>query len=192
MKVFTLAILVTILSGCVNKTPPSAEPKPLPYQIVKKQHPQGKRVRFNEYSVGVTQEKITARNYVITAKLDKPNTLAQAKEMALYYGALLAKQHGARKFSIGNRGQSYWCKSSPPNKSGNKTSTLGGPAFQFHLEFISLSQSKKTPLLIMNTNKTIKALASKVYNKPSETAWAQVVKTQPKRCKNRTRYQNFF
>jgi len=188
----TILVMIIILSGCANKASPTEETKPLPYKIINKEYHQGKRVRFNEYSVGVTQEKVTTSNYVITVKLDKPHTIAQAKEMALYYGAILAKEHGARKFSIGNRSQSYWCKSSPPSKSDNNTPILGGPAFQFHLGFISLSKSKKSPWLVMNTNKTIKALASKVYSTPNEIAWAQVVKTQPKRCRNRTQYQNVF
>jgi len=188
----TILVIIIILSGCANKATPTEGAKPLPYKIIKKKYHQGKRIRFNEYELGVTQEKVTASNYVITVKLDKPNTIARAKEMALYYGALLAKQNSARKFSIGNRSQSYWCKSNPPGKSDNNTPILGGPAFQFHLGFISLSKSKKSPWLVMNTNKTIKALASKIYNNPSEIAWTQVVKTQPKRCKNRTQYQNVF
>jgi len=183
----TLLVTFTIISGCANNTIPPEEPKAIPYKVIKKQYQQVRRIRFNEYELGVTEEKITASNYVITVKLDKPNTIAQAKEVALYYGALLAKQHGARKFSIGNRGQSYWCK--PKGKHEN-TSSFAGPAFQFHLDFISLSTSKRSPLLVLNTNKTIKVLASKVYKKPSESAWAQVERAQPKRCKNRTSYQN--
>lgn len=197
MKILVLTILVvlvisTILSGCANNTIPPEEPTIIPYKVINKQYQQVRRINFKEYELGVTEEKITANNYVITAKLDKPNTIAQAKEMALYYGALLAKQRGARSFSIGNRGQSYWCNPSSPGPNDSKTSSLGGPTFQFHLGLIRLSKEKRSPLLVMNTNKTIKVLSSKVNHQPSEIAWAQVVQAQPKRCKNRTQYQNVF
>jgi len=195
MKLLALTILVvlvisTILSGCANKAAPIEEAKPLPYKVIKKQYQQVRRINFKTYELGITQEKVTESHYVITVKLDKPNTIVQAKEMALYYGALLAKEHGARKFSIGNRGQGYWCQPNPSNPKDRKTSNFGGSAFKFHLNLIKFPKSKRLPLLVMNTNKTIKVLGNKVYNKASESAWAQVEQVQPKLCKNRTSYQN--
>jgi len=192
MKLLALTILIitTILSGCANKAAPIEEAKPLPYKVIKKQYQQVRRINFKTYKLGITQEKVTESHYVITVKLDKPNTIVQAKEMALYYGALLAKEHGARKFGIGNRGQGYWCQPNPSSPKNRKTSNFGGPAFKFHLKFVNISKSRISALLVMNTNKTIKVLASKVYKKPSESAWAQVALAQPKLCKNRTSYQN--
>lgn len=184
----TILVITPLLSGCANQPTPAEVIKPVPYHVIKKKYHQGKRIGFNNYELGVTQEKITASNYVITVKLNKPNTLIRAKEVALYHGALLAKEYGARKFSIGNRSQAYWC---PPNNNDNSAANFGGPAFQFHLEFIKLSKSKRLPFQVMYTNKTIKELASKVNSQPSEIAWNRFVQTKAKakRCKNRNNYE---
>ncbi|MDO7085508.1 hypothetical protein WNY51_18225 [Pseudocolwellia sp. AS88] len=166
-----LLLICLFLSACSQT--------PIPYHLTKSVE-RDYRLSWREIPLGVTQEKISEKEYRITARLNEVSTRKQAKSMALYHAAILAEEQGYDAFFIKGNSGSDGCSRST-TKYGHAVATQSGrvqisqnPIHTTSVTsveprggvFIILMDSEKTNKRKRNNNKFHLAKDIKAEHKP--------------------------
>ncbi|ARD46022.1 hypothetical protein [Colwellia sp. PAMC 21821] len=134
MSVIKPLLLFTMvaLSACAYQ--------PTPYKVVQQEkYEQGALAGL--YQLGVTEERISQSEYVITVKLDGGSDPQRARNMLMLHASKLALTSGYKHFKKSQLKAGSWCNKSR-NKVTNKISFAeGGPSAKAKVSFVHANES---------------------------------------------------
>ncbi len=129
----TLVVATLVISGCAQKQ--------TPYKVVKRVDYNHKTRGLQAYTEGVTQEKISATEYIITAKLSSSSDKIRSQNMVIYHAAILAQQSGYDSFDVLKRKSGQWCNFIK-NRQGMKSYNDGGFKSSVRVVFTEIEAPK--------------------------------------------------
>ncbi len=155
----SLAILCSIgLAGCAQT--------PVAYKLVESVNYEPGALAGN-YRIGVTEEKVSDTEYLITVKLSTASSPKRAASMGIYHASLLAESYGANRFKLGKPKTGGWCSWSENSQTGQRSVNDGGPQIQLKVNFLDEESTQKSnkKIKILKTAKT-KPKFFALMNKP--------------------------
>ncbi len=175
MNVVKSIMLMIIIGsvGCTAQLTPYKVIDSMPYDI---------NDLPGSFGLGITEQKVSNTEYVITAKLDKNSSVKRAKDMVRYHAALLAIDAGFNSFKILKARDGGWCNFRR-NADVGRSVTKAGPSAAIRVKFLNdTSQQNNEPSSkIYNAEDTIASKRPLVFATPS----AEEMKvTQTKRYEN--------
>lgn len=179
-KMYLLASMIIItLAGCSNLY--------TPYEVVEQIDYKGRHTE--RYEFGITEEKVSALEYIITAQLTSTSTAERANDMIIYHAAILSEKFDFPAFQILEAKQGSWCSSGRSTfrdtliitnnlqwdaykqRPGISLMTMdAGPSARIRIAFLTDKeyQAVKSSQRIKHVSKTIANLHSKINMRPSE------------------------
>ena len=103
LKKIALLCSVSLLSACAYK--------PTPYEVVQTVQYQ-KGALAGNYKLGVTEQQISDKQYVLVIKLDSGSSATRAKNMLSLHAANMAINNGYDGFSGNKMRVGRWCNKS--------------------------------------------------------------------------------
>lgn len=153
LKKIALLFSISLLGACAYT--------PTPYEVVQSVQYQ-KGALAGNYKLGVTEQQVSNKQYVLVVKLDGGSSAIRAQNMLKLHAANMAIEHGYDGFFIKKMRVGRWCNKSRNRSTGQVFINDGGPTAKAIITFETLnSQNNKNK--IKNAQHIISKLTSKVH-----------------------------
>jgi len=170
LKKIALLCSVSLLTACAYK--------PTAYEVVQTVQYQ-KGALAGNYKLGVTEQQISDKQYVVVVKLDSGSSAIRAQNMLKLHAANMAIAHDYDGFSSKKIKVGRWCNKSRNRATGQVVINDGGPTAKAIITFAGVGSQKKK---IKNAHHIINKLTEKVSHVISTEQAEKNTKNVVKSC----------
>jgi len=133
LKKIALLMSVTLMSACAYQ--------PTPYHVAQSVDYE-KGALAGKYKLGVTEQRISDSQYVLSVRLDSGSAPIRAQNMLLLHAANLAINNGYDAFTRNKTRLGKWCYTSKSRTSGRVSAIDGGPTAIATINFVRIKEHK--------------------------------------------------
>lgn len=152
LKIITLFFSVALMTACAYQ--------PTPYKVVRSVDYE-KGALAGKHKFGVTEQRISETQYVLSVRLDSGSSPIRAQNMLLLHAANMATNNGYDAFTKKKAKVGKWCNKSHNRATGRISINDGGPTAIASISFVKMNE-QKSKKKIKVANDIINNLSSKV------------------------------
>lgn len=155
LKTIALFISVSLISACASY-------QQTPYKVVQSVDYK-KGALAGKYKFGVTEQRISETQYVLTVRLDSGSSPIRAQNMLLLHAASMAVNNGYDAFTKKKNRRGKWCNGRKSRATGKMTINDGGPTAFATINFVKINEQTRNNKILV-ANEIINNLSGKVNN----------------------------